>query len=147
MNSLTPIASLARTADGMIDDLARRAGTGDELVADIHDAIQTVARRSEGLMRFVRNYRQFTQMPPPSMRPLALREYVQRLEKLLLTEWAGRGIELHVAPPASGITVLADDTLLDQAVINLLRNAADAAASNPRPHVWLDAASPTAAVR
>lgn len=139
MNSLTPIASLARTADDMVDDLARRAGTGDELVADIHDAIQTVARRSEGLMRFVRNYRQFTQMPPPAMRPLPLREYVQRLEKLLLTEWAGRGIELHVAPPASGITVLADDTLLDQAVINLLRNAADAAASNPRPHVWLDA--------
>jgi two-component system, NtrC family, nitrogen regulation sensor histidine kinase NtrY len=139
MNSLTPIASLARTADDMVDDLARRTGTGDELVADIHDAIQTLARRSDGLMQFVRSYRQFTQMPPPTLRPLPLRDYVHRLEKLFLTEWAGRGIELHVAPPPTGITVLADDTLLDQAVINLLRNAADAAASRPHPHVWLDA--------
>ena len=139
MNSLTPIASLARTADEMVDDLARRAAAEDELVADIHSAIRTLARRSDGLMRFVRSYRQFTQMPPPSLRPLGLREYFQRLEKLLLTEWAGRGIELHVAPPANGLTVLADDTLLDQAVINLLRNAADAASASAAPQVWLDA--------
>ena len=140
MNSLTPIASLARTADEMVDDLAKRAEAGDELVADIHDAIQTLARRSDGLMRFVRSYRQFTQMPPPTLRPLALREYIQRLEKLLETEWAGRGIELHVGAPATGITVLADDSLLDQALINLLRNAAEAAAAaSEKPHVWLDA--------
>ncbi|HEY8145488.1 MAG TPA: ATP-binding protein, partial [Kofleriaceae bacterium] len=139
MNSLTPIASLARTADEMVDDLAKRVGAEDELVADIHSAIHTLARRSDGLMRFVRSYRQFTQMPPPSLRPLALREYFLRLEKLLLTEWAGRGVELNVAPPANGLTVLADDSLLDQAVINLLRNAADAAAASPTPRVWLDA--------
>ena len=139
MNSLTPIASLARTADEMVDDLARRAGAEDELVADIHSAIHTLARRSDGLMRFVRSYRQFTQMPPPSLRPLGLREYFQRLEQLLLTEWAGRGVELHVEPPANGLTVLADDSLLDQAVINLLRNAADAASASAAPQVWLDA--------
>jgi len=139
MNSLTPIASLARTADDLVDDLARRVGAGDELVADIHAAIQTVARRSDGLMRFVRSYRQFTQLPPPTLRPVALHDYVQRLGRLFATEWAGRGIELHVAPPPTGLTVLADDSLLDQAVINLLRNAADAAAASPAPHVWLDA--------
>jgi nitrogen fixation/metabolism regulation signal transduction histidine kinase len=143
LNSLTPIASLARTADDMVDDLARRAvaepGVSDEVVSDLRAAIQTVARRSDGLMRFVRNYRQFTQLPPPTLKPVALGEYLQRFEKLLLTEWAGRGIALQVAPPPPGVTILADDALLDQAVINLLRNAADAAASNREPRVWLDA--------
>jgi two-component system, NtrC family, nitrogen regulation sensor histidine kinase NtrY len=139
MNSLTPIASLARTADDMVDELAKRVDHGDELVVDIHSAIQTLARRSESLMHFVKSYRQFTQMPPPALKPVALREYVQRLEKLFLTELAGKGIELHVAPPATGLTVLADDSLLDQAVINLLRNAADAAATRDAPQVWLDA--------
>ena len=139
MNSLTPIASLARTADEMVDDLAHRAGAEDELVADLHSAIRTLARRSDGLMRFVRSYRQFTQMPPPSLRPVGLREYFQRLEKLLLTEWAGRGIELHVAAPANGLMLQADDSLLDQALINLLSNAADAASSSSAPQVWLDA--------
>jgi signal transduction histidine kinase len=138
LNSLTPISSLARTADDMVDELAQRTPGKDELVADIHDAIQTLARRSDGLMRFVRSYRQFTQMPPPQLRPLALGEYLIRHEKLFQTEWAGRGIELHLDAPAAGLTVLADDTLLDQAVINLLRNAADAASTAAQPHVWLE---------
>lgn len=139
MNSLTPIASLARTADDMVDELARRTAVGDELVGDIHAAIQTLARRSEGLMRFVRSYRQFTQMPPPTLRPIVLGEYLQRVAQLLLTEWAGRGVELHVAPTASGLTIAADDSLLDQAIINLLRNAAEAAAAHAQPQVWLEA--------
>lgn len=139
MNSLTPIASLARTADEMVDELARRSDSGDELVVDLHAAIQTVARRSDGLMRFVRNYRQFTQLPPPTLRPVPLRPYVERIAQLLATEWAGRGVALHVTPPPEGIVVQADDTLLDQAVINLLRNAAEAAAGRPSPEVWLDA--------
>ena len=37
------------------------------------------------------------------------------------------------------MTILADDALLDHAIINLLRNAADAAASSREPRVWLDA--------
>jgi nitrogen fixation/metabolism regulation signal transduction histidine kinase len=139
MNSLTPIASLARTADELVDDLAKRTAAGDELVTDIHAAIDTLARRSDGLMRFVRSYRQFTQMPPPSLRPLHLPEYFQRLEKLLLTEWAGRGVELHVAPPPRGLTLVVDESLLDQALINLVSNAADAAAAAAAPQVWLDA--------
>lgn len=139
MNSLTPIASLARTADDMVDELARRTAGGDELVGDIHAAIQTLARRSDGLMRFVRNYRQLTQMPPPSLRPVALAEYFHRLEQLLVAEWAGRGIALAVGRPAAGLTIDADESLLDQAVINLLRNAGDAAATAGAPQVWLDA--------
>ena len=79
MNSITPIASLARTADGLVDDLqpakagkakdkkkAGANGESEELIDDIHDAIRTVARRSEGLMGFVQSYRQLTQMPPPN---------------------------------------------------------------------------------
>lgn len=139
LNSLTPIASIARTADEMVDELAARAPAGDELIGDLHDAVATLARRSDRLMRFVSSYRTFTQMPPPSLRPLPLVEYFRRLERLLATEWEGRGIELHLGAPAGGLTVMADDSLLDQALINLLRNAADAAAASDRPQVWLDA--------
>jgi two-component system, NtrC family, nitrogen regulation sensor histidine kinase NtrY len=151
LNSLTPIASLARTGEDMVEELARRdgQGDGDELVADLGAALQTMARRSDGLMRFVRSYREFTQMPPPTLKPVALDEYLRRFEKLFLTEWAGRGVALEISPAPPGVTVLADDALLDQAVINLLRNAADAAVgggaaggaatAGKAPRVWLDA--------
>ncbi len=140
MNSLTPIASLARTADEIVADLAAKAGADQSRAAelvDLRDAVQTLSRRSTGLLRFVRSYRQLTQMPPPSLHSLAMGEYLHRLDKLLESEWSGRGIQMHLRHPPEGLEILADENLLDQAMINLLRNAADAAASNEQPQVWL----------
>lgn len=156
MNSLTPIGSLARTADELVGELAgaaaadapgatgavNAAGTaGDpgELIGDLQAAVHTLARRSDSLMRFVRNYRELTQMPPPVMAQLPLAEYFRRLARLFAAEWAGRGVTLHVVPPAEGLALHADEALLDQAIINLLRNAADAALANGAPQVWLEA--------
>jgi two-component system nitrogen regulation sensor histidine kinase NtrY len=138
MNSLTPIASLARTADEMVRDLVGGAA-GEAALADLEDAIRTLSRRSDGLMRFVSSYRQFTQMPPPTLRLVTLSEYFARLERLLVSEWQGRGVDIHMGSPADGLTIMADDSLLDQALINLVRNAVDAALASERPQVWLEA--------
>jgi len=138
LNSLTPIASLARTADEIVRDLEAREPAPDaEVMADLRDAIQTLARRSDGLLRFVKSYRQVTQLPPPTMRPLSLRDYFRRLQRLIDADYGGRGVALHMREPAEGLELLADETLLDQAMINLLRNAADAAAASADPQVWL----------
>lgn len=159
MNSLTPIASLARTADGLVGELAEREGAEREaereaergppapvdleLIGDLQAAVHTLARRSDSLMRFVRNYRELTQMPPPVMAQLALPDYFRRVAQLFDAEWAARGVTLHVAPPAEGLALRADESLLDQAIINLLRNAADAALhghpAGEAPRVWLEA--------
>ncbi|HTJ43897.1 MAG TPA: ATP-binding protein [Kofleriaceae bacterium] len=137
LNSLTPIASLARTADERVAELAARGP--DETVEDLVDATRTIARRADGLMRFVKSYRQFTQMPPPSLRPLELRAYLERVAALLRGELANRGVALHVEAPPLGLAVMADDALLDQALINVVHNAAHAAAAASAPQVWLSA--------
>ncbi len=147
MNSITPIASLARTADELVDDLQPAGkskkktsdgdGDRDELIEDIHDAIRTVARRSEGLMGFVQSYRQLTRMPPPKMEKFSLKKNLERLKRLMNAEWKGRGIALHVSGASEGMLLMADEGLLDQTIINLLRNAADAASENEHPQVWL----------
>jgi len=139
-NSITPIASLARTAEEMVVELEGKHADRDaaaELVGDIHDAVNTITRRSEGLMRFVESYRKLTHLPLPQKRELALDAYVSRLEKLLGGELRERGVTLHTAVPAKGLVVAADESLLDQAVINVVRNAADAASSASEPQVWL----------
>ncbi len=148
MNSLTPIASLARTADELVGELREPAAgepkalatpAREETFADLHDAVHTLAKRSDSLMRFVRSYRELTQMPPPVKAQLPLAEYFRRIARLFAAEWAGRGVTLHVAAPAEGLALLADEALLDQAIINLLRNAADAALAGAEPQVWLEA--------
>ena len=141
-NSITPIASLARTADEMVTELEDKADdrqAAAELVGDIHAAVDTIARRSEGLMRFVKSYRQLTRLPTPDQRQLSLAAYFQRLERLLAAEWGDRGVKLHIGTPAEGLTIAADESLLDQAIINIVSNAADAAQAAPAPQVWIEA--------
>ena len=129
MNSVTPIASLARTAsdlvDGISDEAAGERATSADL-EDVKESIRTVARRSEGLMHFVQSYKQLTQMPPPKLRKTNLKEYLQRLKRLMQAEWKGQGISFHLRVDGDNLVLLADTELLDQVMINLLRNAAHA---------------------
>ena len=85
-----------------------------------------MARRSEGLRRFVQSYRQLTRMPPPKTRKITVGEYFQRLESLLKNELAQKKIEVNFSRHPASLNLLADEDMLDQAMINLVRNAADA---------------------
>lgn len=140
-NSITPISSLARTADDMVVELKAKSAdleAASELIDDIHNAIDTILRRSEGLVRFVKSYRQLTRLPAPQKRQISLASYFERLERLLASEWTDRGVTLEIGKPPAGLTVAADESLLDQAIINVARNAADAASAAEQPTVWVD---------
>lgn len=127
MNSLTPIASLSQSLDGLLR-------TGDR-TQEVSDALETIARRSQGLLRFVERYRQVADLPEPRPHTFALQPLIANVERLTRPSLTARGIALgsHVAP--ASLTVHADPDLLEQALINLLRNAADAVAESPDPRV------------
>ena len=93
---------------------------------DIRDAVETMARRSEGLMRFVRSYRQLTRMPQPQLEKIVVDDFFKRLESLLKTELGQKKIHMSCRSRATNITIMADKDMLDQAMINVVRNAADA---------------------
>lgn len=141
MNSITPVASLAKTAVELVDDVIgdTEASALQEEMIDVRDAVQVLAQRSEGLMHFVQSYRQLTQTPPPKMERVAVSFIFSRLEKLMRAEWRDTGIELTVAVTPKGLEMAVDSDLLDQALINLLRNAAQAVHGRDGAHIWLKA--------
>lgn len=107
-NSLAPIHSIAA---------GLRQGAAAE---DIESGLSVIERRAESLMRFMTAYAQLARLPPPRLGPVEVPAWVSRvaaLEKRLLVR--------VVAGPA--VTVKADADQLDQLLINLVRNAADAA--------------------
>ncbi|WP_114395241.1 sensor histidine kinase [Oleisolibacter albus] len=142
MNSLTPVASLTRTARAMLEDLRDRVADRPDLreeVADAEQAIDTVARRSDGLLRFVERYRQFTAVPRPQLQRLRLREMVERLQRLMGPALAEKGIvfEVLILPPT--LELLADADLVEQTLINLMKNAVEAMQGQPEPRLRLTA--------
>jgi two-component system nitrogen regulation sensor histidine kinase NtrY len=118
MNSLTPIASLSESLDALL-----RAGGHTEEVAA---ALEAIRRRSFGLMRFVERYRKVAELPEPVPQTLLLKNVLTGVEQLLAPALAQGQVSYAstVSPP--DLTVRADADLLEQALINLLRNAAEA---------------------
>ena len=142
LNSLAPVSSLARTAKSLADDFSQshKLTKPEQIdVGDICDALETLVRRSEGLTGFVQSYRQLTRMPPPKMVQVKLSKYLKRLEALFKPEWARKKIKLTIQDDPENIILLADEGMLDQAMINLLRNAADALEGVEKAEVWINA--------
>ncbi len=127
LNSLTPVMSLSRTLDTMLN----------EAVPDLNaarEATATLARRTEGLRGFIDSYRAVAHTPVPRALAFVVAPFAGQLALLFRTEWPTCELVLEVE---DGIEIVADPDLLAQAVINLLRNAAQANARRADPEVRL----------
>jgi nitrogen fixation/metabolism regulation signal transduction histidine kinase len=134
MNSMTPVTSLAHSAV----DLMRGVDRGDnEAVADARSAVETLARRADGVMHFVESYRQISRAPEIRARPIDVPAWGRELEALFRASERAQGIGFTLAVDES-LTLDADPDLMSQVLINLIRNAAQAARAHAEaPHVWL----------
>ncbi|HSD69268.1 MAG TPA: ATP-binding protein [Woeseiaceae bacterium] len=129
MNTLTPVTSLAQTCTTMLD----RPDSGE----DIRQAVTTIARRSEGLMNFVSRYRELLKVPQPVPVPIhvltALRDAVKLMEAAL------RKVEVTIDVSPESLELQADRQLLDQLLLNIVKNASEAMQDTPDPQLQLSA--------
>ena len=140
MNSLTPVASLAGTAESLVAELKTEwPGSPAPALDELTEAMTAIARRSAGLMRFVDGYRRFAEPPQPVRRSVGLIEAFGRVRALMQAAPAGAGVDLVIAVEPPGLAVEADPDLLDQALINLVKNAFEAVAGGSAPRVVLAA--------
>ncbi len=122
MNSLTPVTSLANSAA----DLAGRLPASAPATA-VQAATATVARRAHGLMQFVARYREVSQSPPVHKATVAAHGLSDQLERLFRAEWGSSQVTLRITIDPPDLELHADRTLLEPVLLNLLRNAAQAA--------------------
>ncbi|HVU30772.1 MAG TPA: ATP-binding protein [Sphingomicrobium sp.] len=133
MNSLTPVTSLARTGADLVASAARK----DDALADAKTATETVARRAEGILRFVESYREFAQAPEVHRRPFRAKAWADEIMRLALANATEREIDARVEVTPKSLSIDGDAELLSQAVLNLLRNSVRAVADVESPIVAL----------
>lgn len=119
-NSLAPICSISAS----LEQLLERQPRPDDWEPDMRGGLGIIQSRAESLSRFMESYSRLARLPAPNQRAFSIRE------------WAGRVVRLEhrlsvrlVESP--DVTLRADADQLEQVLINLLRNAADAALSEP----------------
>src|SRR5439155_12933272 len=115
-NSLAPIKSIA----GSLVSLLSKQRLPEDWRDDMQRGLGVISARADALSRFMEAYSRLARLPPPKMQPLEIEPLVRRVA----------GLETRVPLvliPGANVLVQADGDQLEQLLINLLHNAADAA--------------------
>lgn len=128
-NSVMPISSLSKLSLEITSDDEGNKRDPNELepddLEDLHTSLKTIEGRSRGLMSFVQSYRSLTHVPKPDFQPMKIQGLFANIQELKGRELKEQGIQLSVSDPGN-VTITADQTLLEQVLINLINNARDA---------------------
>ena len=115
MNSITPVSSLARTAVDLVDDVSDKVAANDELVAelaDVKDAVNTVARRADGLMNFVSSYRRLTRLPEPDKRRFPVADLLADVKRIVIAQWSDDVIPITINVEPKALELYADRQMI-----------------------------------
>ncbi|MEO1023083.1 MAG: ATP-binding protein [Bacteroidota bacterium] len=140
MNSITPIASLSDTVHGMIEEQFTPEGFAEidqESVEDVKQALTTIRTRSMGLMRFVNSYKNISQIPEPQFTIVEVSSLLEGIINLMSGETLNRDIMVDLSVEPASLEVTGDRQLLEQAVINIFKNAVQAVQKTEHPHIQL----------
>jgi nitrogen fixation/metabolism regulation signal transduction histidine kinase len=141
MNSITPIASLASTAYGLLKDNqeCEVPETMNEVVVDVRDAVNTIEKRSKGLLIFIENYRKLTRIPVPDFKIVSIKDLFDRVEQLMQDQIELKSINFSTKIDPETLTITADAGLIEQVLINLCKNAVEAVDGISHPKMKLKA--------
>jgi len=141
MNSVTPISSLTETMQSLMEDRNQNQKELKDITAenikDIRFALQTIQKRSDGLLHFIENYRKLTRVPKPKIETIRLQEFFRSIENLMKQQLREKNIELVLSP--CDLSINADPVLLEQVVINLITNSVHALENRPAPAIRIAA--------
>jgi len=143
MNSITPISSLSDTVRSLLESEVMRDGENkmarlsQTSLDDVQSALETIHRRSRGLMQFVQSYRDFTRVPEPQYEQVRVGDVLKRVENLMKGEAAGRNAQITTSFEPETLEISADPQLIEQVLINLIKNALRATEETDEPQIIL----------
>jgi two-component system, NtrC family, nitrogen regulation sensor histidine kinase NtrY len=141
MNSITPISSLTSTLREVLDhDMEKRDGhyeLKEESADDLREGLSTIENRSRGLIKFIDAYREYTSLPKPKIATVRLKDLLEHVAQLMKTELKKTSINFTVECSSEYLTIQADVEMIEQVLINLLKNAIEALGETSNPTLKL----------
>ena len=137
MNSITPISSLTSTLREILDHEMEKKGDVFELAEegadDLREGLATIENRSKGLIKFIDAYREYTSLPKPNMTQVRLNDLIMKVAQLMKNDLKKTNIDFEFGCDSEYITIQVDQEMIEQVLINLLKNAKEALAETENP--------------
>lgn len=126
MNSIAPISSLAVTLKSRLQDSVLELNNKSGAVEDLELGIDTIKRRSEGLLKFAETYRNLNKINSLSLEKIFIRDLFENLHSLMQPTLKGKNIDLQIVLKDPDLQLNVDVNLFEQVLINLVVNATEA---------------------
>jgi len=145
MNSMTPIVTLVGTIVKKLrrknkSELIDPQEVTSEIMQKTVKGLDLIDSRGKGLISFVQNYRSITRLPKPDFKIVNIKDLFQRVTSLFESQLEVTGIDLRINCHPS-LFMNADGALLEQVIINLVKNSSEALDDIESPFVELTAHS------
>jgi two-component system nitrogen regulation sensor histidine kinase NtrY len=145
MNSITPISSLSSTIKQLMHSIissleAQNVEADDtESLKEIEQALQTIHKRTDGLLHFVNTYRNLTKIPTPNFTIFKVAHLLNNIKDLHKKEIKEKAIKCSILIEPESLEISADEHLIEQVLINLVKNSIHALANTDQPHIEIKA--------
>lgn len=131
MNSMTPIASLAGSLGVILEEDVIEKESGELFIEkdsylDLSEGLETISKRSSGLVDFVNAYRDYTNIPQPVLKVFPVKPLFENIRILLKEDLAKADINLVCDLNPIDLKIIADQDLIQMILINLVKNAKEA---------------------
>jgi nitrogen fixation/metabolism regulation signal transduction histidine kinase len=141
MNSITPISSLTSTLREILEQDLIKKETNYELKAegaeDLREGLNTIESRSKGLIKFIDAYREYTSLPQPKIKNIRVKDLIEKVAQLLKPEFKKTSIQFSYKSDSEYLTIQADEEMIEQVLINLIKNAIEALENLPNAKIEL----------
>jgi nitrogen fixation/metabolism regulation signal transduction histidine kinase len=140
MNSAGPITSLSSTlSQTFLDELQQNKQIEDTTKKQFLIGLQAIEKRSLGLAKFIETYRSLTKIPKPIFRKIELTGLFEQLALLMKDELMQVNAKLIVQVQPENLNILADEKLISQVLLNLIRNSIQAFENIERNQININA--------
>ena len=139
MNSVAPISSLADTLKNRLQSPEIANSPVSSQLEDLELGIDTIKRRSEGLLKFTESYRSLNKITKLDLSKILLRNLFENMNSLMRPTLEKKHIELEIILRDPTLAIEADLNLIEQVLINLTVNAIEAVKDRENPRITLSA--------
>jgi len=143
MNSIAPISSLADTLQYQVRENLKNPEENALDISDLNEAIGSIKKRSEGLMKFAKTYRSLNKVTHINRSNVYVENLFASIERLMKPSLTSKHIALNFDLSNPQLQVKIDSYLIEQVLINLIVNARDAIQDIENPEIYVTAKSTT----
>jgi nitrogen fixation/metabolism regulation signal transduction histidine kinase len=141
MNSIAPITSVSKSLKNIIkpkENPVKLSSLDENKICDLINGLEVIESMSAGLSNFVNHYRQLSKIPEPILRDIDVKLWSEKIYTISKDCIEENNALLEVVVRPGCVVLSGDENLLNQVLINLIKNAAEAPIRDEKKKIMLE---------